>query len=51
MAADPTKDLTTLAAVRRLLQKQDTDTVQDELLQEMITEASVMLQRALGRRS
>lgn len=49
MAPNP-QDLTTLEAVRRLLQTPEDSTVQDEMLQEMITEASVMLPRALGRR-
>jgi hypothetical protein len=49
MPANPAKDLTTLAAVRRLLQTPAAQTEQDPLLQEMITEASVMLQGELGR--
>lgn len=48
-APGSTGDLTTLAAVRRLLQAPDSEHGQDGLLQDMITEASVMLQRELGR--
>lgn len=45
---DP-RDLTTVEAVRRLLQKQVSDTVQDPLLQDFVTEASVLLTNKLGR--
>lgn len=47
--SDP-RDLTTLAAVRELLQKETSrDFAQDSLLRRMITQASVMLPRELGR--
>lgn len=46
--ADP-RDLADLDAVRRLLQTPDDIHKQDDLLRDLITEASVMLQRELGR--
>lgn len=45
---DP-RDLTTLEEVRELLQTPGSTQVQDPLLRSMITEASVMLTRELGR--
>lgn len=47
MAANPL-DLTTLASTRELLQTPAAITLTDELLQTLITEASVMLQDELG---